>query len=181
MVRSTHYLTKHRLLPLLSHSIASKHYLNDDTALINMFNIFNTGKSGQRRRRWPNIKPPLVKRIVRGSTQHMVATVDHILFIVIFTFMSHVSKNSLLYSQSLSIYIYVTDSLHLSIYMLPTDSLIIVSGTNYISYMSLIPSRAKHTVLLYTEQFVLGTNRQQSLLPSKNACSIFGENPELLE
>ena len=48
---------------------------------------------------------------VMGPTQHIVETVDHILFIVIFTFISHVSK-ALFYHLNLSIYISVTGSLY---------------------------------------------------------------------
>ena len=81
-------------------------------------------------------------------------------------------KLSFILSISLSIYISpVTDSLHLSIYML-------LSGTVYLSD-SIYPSRAK-TVLFYTERFVLGTHRHQpiTVLPSKNASGIWGESSD---
>ena len=51
---------------------------------------------------------------VRGPAQHMVETVDHILFIVIFTFMSHVSK-TLFYTLKLSLYIFLLLTLFISL------------------------------------------------------------------
>ena len=69
----------------------------------------------------------------------MVETVDRILFIVIFTFISHVSK-ALFYHLNLYIYI----SLLLALFILTLHLTIHLLPTIYLSD-SIYPSRAKHT------------------------------------
>ena len=100
---------------------------------------------------------------VRGSTQHMVETVDHILFIVIFTFISHVSK-SIFYTLNLSLYIFLL----LALFILTL-------------HLTIHPSISRQTHSTpYTERFVLGTNRQHPItfLPSKNASGICGASSD---
>ena len=105
----------------------------------------------------------------------MVETVDHLLFIVIFSFISHVSK-TLFYTLNLSLYISLL--LTLFIYLSIFFHLVL---TIYFSD-SIYPSRAKNTVYFYTMRFVLGTNRQEPIpVISSKRILFVGENPAILE